>query len=234
MLWSPDAKNWLIGKNPDSGKAWRQEEKGMTVDEMVGRHHRLSGHKFEQVLGPGDREARRAAVYGVAKSRTQLSSWTECIHEYTNVYDKSLIHYNLQLQSCVLVYDLEESGIETERERERERENELQLKCMLGKPLKTCTWKSRQSPNLQINIWELPLWTYRSFLFFSPSVAYHQVFMIWVMPVSLSVPLLQFIIWIHWTTCDIPNVSCFFDMLPGMNSIFSSLTIIPRKLLYLT
>ena len=118
MLWSPDAKNWLIGKNPDSGKAWRQEEKGMTVDEMLGRHHRLSGHKFEQVLGPGDREARRAAVYGVAKSRTQLSSWTECIHEYTNVYDKSLIHYNLQLQSCVLVYDLEESGIERERERE--------------------------------------------------------------------------------------------------------------------
>ena len=173
MLWSPDAKNWLIGKNPGSGKAWRQEEKGMTVDEMVARHHRLSGHKFEQVLGAGDREARRAAVYGVAKSRTQLSSWSECIHEYTNVYDKSLIHYNLQLQSCALVYDLEESG--RERERERERENEFQLKCMLGKPLKTCTWKSRQSPNLQINIWELPLWNYRSFLFFPPSVAYHQV-----------------------------------------------------------
>ena len=163
-----------LEKNPDSGKAWRQEEKGMTVDEMVGRHHRLSGHKFEQVLGPGDREARRAAVYGVAKSRTQLSSWTECIHEYTNVYDKSLIHCNLQLQSCVLVYDLEESGIE----RERERENEFQLKCMLGKPLKTCTWKSRQSPNLQINTWELPFYICKIFHdFWNENGSFYSLFL---------------------------------------------------------
>ena len=42
-----DAKNWLIGKDPDAGKDWRQEEKGMTEDEMVGWHHRLNGHEFE-------------------------------------------------------------------------------------------------------------------------------------------------------------------------------------------
>ena len=47
ILWPPDAKNWLIGKDPDAGKDWRQEEKGMTEDEMVGRHHRLDGHEFE-------------------------------------------------------------------------------------------------------------------------------------------------------------------------------------------
>ena len=47
VLWPPDVKNWLIGKDPDAGKDWRQEEKGMTEDEMVGWHHRLSGHEFE-------------------------------------------------------------------------------------------------------------------------------------------------------------------------------------------
>ena len=44
--WPPDEKNWLIWKDPDAGKDWRQEEKGTTVDEMVGRHHRLNGHEF--------------------------------------------------------------------------------------------------------------------------------------------------------------------------------------------
>ena len=45
--WPPDAKNWLTGKDPDAGKDWRQEEKGMTEDEMVGWHHWLYGHEFE-------------------------------------------------------------------------------------------------------------------------------------------------------------------------------------------
>ena len=53
-LWPPDAKNWLIGKDPDAGKDWRQEEKGMTEDEMVGWHHRLDGHEFGWTLGVGD------------------------------------------------------------------------------------------------------------------------------------------------------------------------------------
>ena len=47
ILWSPDAKNWLIWKDPDTVKDWRQEEKGMTDDEMVGWHHQLNGHEFE-------------------------------------------------------------------------------------------------------------------------------------------------------------------------------------------
>ena len=47
ILWPPDAKNRLIGKDPDVGKDGRQEEKGMTEDEMVGLHHQLSGHEFE-------------------------------------------------------------------------------------------------------------------------------------------------------------------------------------------
>ena len=54
ILWPPEVKNWLIGKDPDAGKDWRWEEKGMTEDEMVGWHHRLDGHAFEQALGVGD------------------------------------------------------------------------------------------------------------------------------------------------------------------------------------
>ena len=47
VLWPPDVKNWLIGKDPDSGTDWRREEKGTTEDEMVGWHHWLNGHEFE-------------------------------------------------------------------------------------------------------------------------------------------------------------------------------------------
>ena len=54
ILWPPDAKNWLIWKDPDAGKDWRQEEKGMTEDEMIGWHHQLDGHEFKQGLGVGD------------------------------------------------------------------------------------------------------------------------------------------------------------------------------------
>ena len=54
VLWPPDAKNWLIRKDSDAGKDWRQEEKGMTEEEMVGWHHQLNGHEFEQALGDGE------------------------------------------------------------------------------------------------------------------------------------------------------------------------------------
>ena len=82
ILWPPDAKNQLIGKDPDAGKDWRQEEKGTTEDETVGWHHRLNGHEFEHefpelVMDP---EAWRAAVHGVAKSQIR-SDWTELMSE---------------------------------------------------------------------------------------------------------------------------------------------------------
>ena len=74
ILWPPDAKNWLTGKDPDAGKDWRWE-KGTTEDEMVGWHHWLNGHEFEKALEMmKDREGWCAAVYRVAKSRTQLSN----------------------------------------------------------------------------------------------------------------------------------------------------------------
>ena len=55
LFWPPDAKNWLLGKDPDAGKNWKQEEKRMTEDEMIGWHHWLDELEFEYTLGVGDR-----------------------------------------------------------------------------------------------------------------------------------------------------------------------------------
>ena len=78
ILWPPEAKSWLIWKDPDAGKDCGQEEKGTTEDEMVGWHHQLNGMSLgelrELVM---DRAAWHAVVHVVAKSRTWLSDWTE-------------------------------------------------------------------------------------------------------------------------------------------------------------
>ena len=56
ILWPPDAKSQLIGKDTDAGKDWGQEEKGAAEDKMVGWYHRLNGHEFEQTLGDSERQ----------------------------------------------------------------------------------------------------------------------------------------------------------------------------------
>ena len=90
MLWPPDAKNWLLRKDPDAGKDWRQEEKGTTEDEMVGWHHQLDGHEFQQAPGlVMDREA-----HGVTKSWTWLSDLTE-LNWTGNYIQYFIIIYNL-------------------------------------------------------------------------------------------------------------------------------------------
>ena len=76
ILWSPDVKNWFTGKHPDPGKYWRQEEKGMTEDEIVGWHHWLDDmhlNKIRELLM--DREAWHAAVHG-DQSWICLKDWT--------------------------------------------------------------------------------------------------------------------------------------------------------------
>ena len=77
ILWPPDGKNWLIWKDPDVWKDWRQEEKGTTENDTVGWHHQLYGREFEPTLRDGEGKGSLAcAVHGIAKSQTQLSGRT--------------------------------------------------------------------------------------------------------------------------------------------------------------
>ena len=77
ILWPPDAKNRLIGKDPDAGKDWRQEEKGTIADEMVGWHHGLNGHEFESTPGASDGQGALVCCSPWGHSQTRLSDWSE-------------------------------------------------------------------------------------------------------------------------------------------------------------
>ena len=82
ILWLPDEKNWFIGKDPDAGKDWRQDEMGTTEDEMVGWHHRLNWHEFEQAPGVGDGQGSLVCCssWGHKESNTtELNLWGTCL-----------------------------------------------------------------------------------------------------------------------------------------------------------
>ena len=80
ILWPPDTKSWLIGKDTDAGKDWRQKEKRITEDELAGMHHQLNGHEFEQAPGDGERQGSLACYspWGHKESdTTEWLNWTE-------------------------------------------------------------------------------------------------------------------------------------------------------------
>ena len=79
LFWPPDVKKWLIGRDPDARKHWRQEEKGLTEDKMVGWHHWLDGHEFAQAPEAGDGQGSQAcsSPWGRKESDTVRLNWTE-------------------------------------------------------------------------------------------------------------------------------------------------------------
>ena len=76
ILWPPDEKSQLLGKDPDAEKDWKQEEEEMTEDKMVGWYHWLNGHEFEQTLGDGEGQGSLACCLPWGCKETRLSNWT--------------------------------------------------------------------------------------------------------------------------------------------------------------
>ena len=87
VLWPAHAKSWLIGKDPDAGRDWGQEEKGTTEDEMARWHHRLDGHESEWTLGVGDEQEGLASCNSWGRKKldtTERLNWTEShlVHQW--------------------------------------------------------------------------------------------------------------------------------------------------------
>ena len=80
ILWPPDVKNWLVRKDRDTGKDWRQEEKGTTEGKTVGWHHWLKGHEFKQAPGVGDGQGSLACCSSLGHKESDMTEgliWTE-------------------------------------------------------------------------------------------------------------------------------------------------------------
>ena len=75
ILWPPDAKSRFIRKDPDAGKDWRQEEKGKIEDEMVGWHHWLNGHEFEQAPGDGEGQGSLLCCSPWGRKESDMTEW---------------------------------------------------------------------------------------------------------------------------------------------------------------
>ena len=109
ILWSPDGKYWLIGKDLDAWKDWRQEEKKKIGDEMVGWHHWLNGHEFEQTLGVGDGQGSLVSFspWGCNKlDTTEWLNWTDAtilnhLHLILHIYK---INVKMQKHSGFLIH----------------------------------------------------------------------------------------------------------------------------------
>ena len=85
--------SWLIGENPDAGKDWGQEEKGMTEDEMAGWNHQLNGHEFEQALGDGEGQGSLACCSSLGQKDSNMTEWLNNknrLRESSHVLQKTL------------------------------------------------------------------------------------------------------------------------------------------------
>ena len=96
ILWPPEVKNWHIWKDPDAGKDWRQEEKGMIEDKMVGRYHQLNGHEFKQAPGVSDGQGSLACCSTWGHKESDMTEWLKS----HNSFKLSIIimHHEYSLQ----------------------------------------------------------------------------------------------------------------------------------------
>ena len=85
ILWPPDVKNWLVWKGPDSGKDWRQKEKETTENEMVGWHHWLKGHKFEQALAVCEGQESLVCWSAWGRKESDTTEWLNWMIERNGV-----------------------------------------------------------------------------------------------------------------------------------------------------
>ena len=92
ILWLPDVKNWLIGKDPDAGKDWRQEEKGTTEDEMVGWHHQLNGHESVQTLEDSEGQGSLACYSPWGCKESDMTERLNNNNTLYTIYYRSIIH----------------------------------------------------------------------------------------------------------------------------------------------
>ena len=115
ILWPPDAKNWLIWKDPDAGKDWRREEKGTTEDEMAGWHHWLNGHEFESTPGVGDGQGGLVCCSLCSCKElymTEWLNWTELTelnkgkYKYRRIIFSPLFCYNWLLKCFTFLWHM--------------------------------------------------------------------------------------------------------------------------------
>ena len=99
ILWPPDLKSWLIWNDPDAGKDWGQEEKGMTEDEMVGWHQQLDGQEFEQALGVGDGQGNLMYCSQSMGSQTVGHNWTTELN-WVLCFKKTMYLPSLKMLYC--------------------------------------------------------------------------------------------------------------------------------------
>ena len=119
VLWPPHVKSWLIGKDPDAGRDWGQEEKGTTEDEMGGWHHWLDGRKSEWTPGVGDGQRGLASCDSWGRKESDMTerlNWTDIVHMivhqlYLNLKKKhnySVISFekeHILLFLCIILFD---------------------------------------------------------------------------------------------------------------------------------
>ena len=106
ILWPLDAKNWLIGKDTNSGKDWRQEEKGMTEDEMVWWLHWLNGHEFEQALGVGDGQGSPVCCSPWGHKESDTTEWLNSTDSGYNNYDDKLRKNTFEFRTTSKIFYL--------------------------------------------------------------------------------------------------------------------------------